>query len=186
MAFLTHTTAVVLIPPREAWEPVQAIRRVHDRQVGRWMPHITLLYPFRPETRLDEAAAQLHQACAGIAPFPVTLVRFRHFSHGHRGFTIWLDPEPSQALVRLQDALRSAFPECDAASRHPGGFTPHLSVGQAGGVDDVEALENRFQATWRPVRFDAVAVTIIAREGAAPFVEKRVIPLAGVSTPRTA
>ena len=42
----THTTAVVLIPPEEVWEPIQALRRAHDRNFDRWMPHITLLYPF--------------------------------------------------------------------------------------------------------------------------------------------
>lgn len=37
----THRTAVVAMPPPEVWEPIQAIRRQHDRNVQRWMPHIT-------------------------------------------------------------------------------------------------------------------------------------------------
>src|SRR5262249_27220192 len=44
----THTTAVVVIPPADAWPPIQALRERYDRQFRRWMPHITLLYPFRP------------------------------------------------------------------------------------------------------------------------------------------
>ena len=38
----THQSAVVLIPPREVWAPIQAIRREHDRHLRRWMPHVTL------------------------------------------------------------------------------------------------------------------------------------------------
>ena len=50
----THTTAVVLIPPESVQPPIQAIRSVHDRNFLRWMPHITLLYPFRGTTRLRD------------------------------------------------------------------------------------------------------------------------------------
>jgi len=42
----TYTTAVVLIPPEDVWEPIQKLRRVYDRHFDRWMPHLTLLYPF--------------------------------------------------------------------------------------------------------------------------------------------
>ena len=43
----THTTAVVVIPPDDAWPPIQALRQRYDRQFRRWMPHITLLYDGR-------------------------------------------------------------------------------------------------------------------------------------------
>ena len=43
---LDHKAAAVIIPPEDAWGPIQAIRRKHDRKVGRRMPHITLIYPF--------------------------------------------------------------------------------------------------------------------------------------------
>jgi len=166
---LTPTTAVVLIPPRVAWEPIQAIRRVHDRQVSRWMPHVTLLYPFWPAARFDEAAVRLAEACAGIATFGVTLVRFRSFAHSPRRFTIWLEPDPREPLVRLQTALQAAFPECDAQSRFPGGFTPHLSVGQAQGEGGLETLLDRIRPGWRPLRLDVTEVSVIARDERGPF-----------------
>ena len=50
----SNYAAVVLIPPLEVWEPVQAIRRAHDRQYHRWMPHVTLVYPFRPRRLFEE------------------------------------------------------------------------------------------------------------------------------------
>ncbi len=44
-----YTSAVVIIPPKEKWKPIQEIRQLYDRNINRWMPHITLLYPFRPK-----------------------------------------------------------------------------------------------------------------------------------------
>jgi 2'-5' RNA ligase superfamily len=49
----THQTAVVLIPPEAVWPPIQALRQQYDRHVRRWMPHITLLYPFRPREEFE-------------------------------------------------------------------------------------------------------------------------------------
>ena len=61
MEILGHKTATVIIPPECVWGPIQAIRQKHDSEVGRWMPHVTLTYPFLPG----------HMACLGagtIAP----------------------------------------------------------------------------------------------------------------------
>ncbi|MGA1195514.1 MAG: 2'-5' RNA ligase family protein, partial [Candidatus Latescibacterota bacterium] len=44
-----HQSAVVLSPPQSEWDQIQAIRKKYDRNVRRWMPHITLLYPFYPK-----------------------------------------------------------------------------------------------------------------------------------------
>ena len=48
----SHMTALVLVPDESLWEPLQAIRRVHDsKHVDRWPPHVTLVYPFVPVCR---------------------------------------------------------------------------------------------------------------------------------------
>src|SRR5512134_2490110 len=130
MTSLTHHTAVVLVPPEEVWAPIQAIRSEHDRQFRRWMPHVTLLYPFLPLEAFGEAAPALDRACAGIASFRVTLKEFRSFQHRGRRCTVWLAPEPIEPWLKLHSALASAFPECAAAPSLP--FEPHLSVGQTG------------------------------------------------------
>jgi 2'-5' RNA ligase len=99
----THHTAVVLIPPAEAWPPIQAIRQRHDRHARRWvMPHITLLYPFRPRQAFPAVAEQLAAVCRTLAPFPLTLRALCHFDHGRGSYTLWLVPEPMQALIQLQ------------------------------------------------------------------------------------
>jgi 2'-5' RNA ligase len=148
MTAKTHKTAVVLIPPEEVWEPIQAIRRQHDRQVRRWMPHVTLLYPFLPRESFDEVGQKLSVACRAIEPFATRLAEFRHFDHGRGRNTLWLAPEPKDAFVRLQAALESAVPECSDVSQHPDGFTPHLSVGQVRGYDNTMTLKTELQRDW--------------------------------------
>jgi 2'-5' RNA ligase len=163
MTAKTHKTAVVLTPPQERWEPIQAIRRRHDRHLRRWMPHVTLIYPFRPREQLDEVEPSLHEACSRIEPFEVCLAEFRHFHHGRERFTLWLAPEPRDSLVALQTALESVVPDCDDLSRHPDGFTPHLSVGQVSGRDAMAALKTTLQASWQPLTFSARRVSLIWR-----------------------
>jgi 2'-5' RNA ligase len=163
VASKTHTTSVVLIPPDEAWPPIQRIRREHDRHLWRWMPHITLLYPFRPVSEFEAVAAELAVVCSGIRPIQVELVRFGCFSHGRSNYTLWLAPEPASELVRLQTALWRCVPDCDDTRRYPSGYTPHLSVGQARGEEQAAALQRALQAAWAPLRFQAAEVSLIYR-----------------------
>jgi hypothetical protein len=96
------------------------------------MPHVNLLYPFYPPEVFDEALPRLVEVCAKIAPFLVTLVEVRTFQHSSRKATLWLAPEPKEALIRLQAAL--------LAGSSPGllaGILPDLSkpaIGERIGV----------------------------------------------------
>jgi poly(A) polymerase len=176
-----HTAAVVLIPPDEAWEPIQAIRRKHDPQIDRWMPHITLLYPFVPEACFGEAAERLRPAATTIKPFQVTLPQFDAFVHGRRSATLWLRPEPTEPVETLQAALQAAVPWCNDVSRYANGFTPHLSVGRFAGRRAVEAARWPLSAAWEPVSFWAREVCLIARNGREgdPFHVRMRLPLGG-------
>jgi 2'-5' RNA ligase len=159
----THQSAVVLGPPPDVWEPVQAIRRIHDRQFQRWMPHVTLLYPFLPRTALAEAIPAAAEALARVRAFEIVLARFEAFRHRGGTYTLWLAPEPKDGLVALQAALVRRFPECAAVNRFGGGFTPHLSVGQARGEDELRAFRRDLEG-WKPLAFRARSVTVIVRE----------------------
>jgi 2'-5' RNA ligase len=161
VATKTHTTAVVLIPPEQVWEPIQVIRRRHDRQCRRWMPHVTLLYPFRPREQFDDVAGALAQACRPLEPFQVELAEIRCFKR-RRDCVLWLAPEPAEALRRLQEAVWRAAPDCDEVRAFENGFTPHLSIGQAG-RDQVGELMAGLQRDWRPLRFRAAEVSLIYR-----------------------
>jgi len=166
----TPHAAVVLIPPEELWGPIQAIRQVHDAHVRRWMPHVTLLYPFLPAEKFAEAEPDLEAACRGLAPFRVRLARFNYFA-GPK--TAWLDPEPGETVRRLQEALQSRFPEFDDVTRFPNGYCPHLSVGQ--GPPELTA---KLQATWTPIEYEAREIALIRRDGPDdPFRVHRAFPL---------
>ena len=178
---MTHHTAVVLIPPQEAWEPIQAVRRRYDRKIRRWMPHVTLLYPFLPASRFDDLEGAVAAALAGFSPFELRLERFHRFHHGRGRYTLWLAPEPRARLSGLHARLEAAVPGVSGAARRRTGFTPHLSVGQVQGRRAMEELLARLERDWDPLCFTAERVCFI-RRGAPPadvFQVDRTIPFGG-------
>lgn len=175
----THKTAVVLIPPEGLWEPIQSIRRQHDRQIRRWMPHLTLLYPFRPAREFDAVAPALIEACRAVQPFEVELGEFGFFAHGTRSLTFYVRPQPAREVVALQEALVKAVPDCDDTSRFADGFQPHLSLGQCRRKGTLLRLLEDLGQTWSPIRFPVEQVFFIQR-GDPPndvFVVDRAMPL---------
>jgi 2'-5' RNA ligase len=177
MSAKTFHTALVVIPPESLWEPIQQIRRRFDRHVTRWMPHVTLLYPFRPREAFEEAERRIREACAGIAPFETTLAEFRSFAHGPTSHTMWLHPDPPEPWLRLYGALQAAFPDCDDVAKYDGGFTPHFSVGQARLPADLQERLGLIRADWHPLAFEVRELSLLVRDGEEPFRVDRAIPL---------
>jgi 2'-5' RNA ligase len=158
----THKTAVVVIPPDDLWEPIQALRRRYDRHFRRWMPHITLLYPFRPPASFHQVTPLLARACRRIKPFQVQFRRFDFFTHTRQNATCYLAPEPAGPLIALHQRLLSTVPDCDDVARFAGGFAPHLSLGQIRNRN-AAALCHRWQASWQPRCFTLEQVHVIWR-----------------------
>lgn len=173
----THRTSVVVIPPQEVWEPIQAIRRQYDRQIHRWMPHVNLLYPFFPREQFDRVVPVLLAACQQVSAFDAMLSTFRSFTHASGRSTLWLAPEPQALFVQLQEVLHMAFPDYDDQSRFSGGFTPHLSVGQVASRRELRPLTVALQDEWQPLLFPIAAVALIWREGDGPFQVEHWLPL---------
>lgn len=164
MSETTHKTALVIIPPEELWAPIQAIRRRHDRQLRRWMPHIGLLYPFCPRAGFEAAERAMLAVCQDTLPFELRLARLDVFHHGHGNYTLWLSPEPTEPLAALQAALLAALPALAGAQRHGGLYTPHLTLGQVKGRDAMVSLKAELQAAWQPLAFVARELSLIARD----------------------
>jgi 2'-5' RNA ligase len=164
MENLDHKTAAVIIPPEDVWGPIQAIRQKHDSKVGRWMPHITLIYPFLPRSRFGRAAKELVSACRSVKPFEIELARFDQFGHGKGYFTLWLAPEPDEPIKDLHAALCPVvYEDAHDSGREIWHFKPHLSVGQARGMGNMVKLIEELQAGWRPIRFRVDSVQLIWR-----------------------
>lgn len=158
----THQTAVVIVPPKNVWNPIQTIRREHDKQFRRWLPHLTLLYPFAPKRDFKGVLPELAQVGWSQKPFELTLATFRSFRHGQT-YTVWLEPEPKAAVVGLHTALLKALPGFGDTASFKGGFTPHLSVGQVEGAVKLKWLVAELQAGWQPLRFTVGEVSLISR-----------------------
>ncbi|MCM8775220.1 MAG: 2'-5' RNA ligase family protein [Candidatus Omnitrophica bacterium] len=159
----TYKSAVVIIPPEECWPPIQAIRGKIDTHFRRWMPHINLLYPFRPRDEFEPMAEKFNLLCRDVKSFDVTLGEFRSFSYGKENYTLWLAPQPKETLMALQNLLWRLVPDCNEVRRFENGFTPHLSVGQSKGKGATEALIQALQETWKPIRFTVKEICMIWR-----------------------
>jgi RNA 2',3'-cyclic 3'-phosphodiesterase len=160
----THKTALVDIPPGSAWAPIRSIRAEHDRKVRRWMPHITLVYPFLPAGEFERVVGRLGPACKALRSFELRLARFDTFRHHCDSHTAWLKPEPEEPLIALQCAVWSACWEGEAPRPTWGRFRPHLSVGQARGRPAMLRLLDALRRSWQPVAFLVEGVSLIRRE----------------------
>jgi hypothetical protein len=85
--------------------------------------------------------------------------------------------EPREDLVRLQAALQAACPDCADLSRFATGFSPHLSVGQAGSAEEAQRLRDAWQRAWEPVHFKLLTVALLRRHQNNPFEVERSIHL---------
>jgi 2'-5' RNA ligase len=159
----TYKTALVIIPPEPLWEPIQALRQRYDRHYRRWMPHITLIYPFRPASAFERLTPLLARACRAVSPFEIQLARFDYFTSSRKNASLYLAAEPAEALQALQAALLTVVPDCDDANRFAGGYKAHLSLGQAGS-QEAAALCADWQAGWQPLAFPLTRVCLIHRD----------------------
>ncbi|MDE0088363.1 MAG: 2'-5' RNA ligase family protein [Candidatus Poribacteria bacterium] len=156
-----YTTAVVLIPPETIQPPIQAIRRVYDRNFERWMPHITLLYPFAPQQDFQDIIPALAKSAEETNPFSLALASFNAFKH-RKSCTLFLVPEPKKDIVQLHSTLTKYLPDYDDTARFTGGFNPHLSVGQFQHRNINEA-QQRLQTEWKVIEYEVESLSLIYR-----------------------
>ena len=139
--------------------------------VGRWRndldpqarlgvpAHVTVLYPFVPPDRLDEAAVvHLHELISPLPAFGFDLVRTGWFDDGP---TLWLAPEPAEPFLQLTVALTRAFPEYPPYGGQYAEVVPHLTVGVRGSAEHLGRAERELRQHL-PMRARATAVTLMA------------------------
>jgi len=158
-----YTTACVIVPPKEFSEPIQEIRKKFDKQFKRWMPHINLIYPFRPIGCFNDLK-KFCEICQNIESFTVNLKVFRSFHHNRQNYTLWLDPEPKELIISLQANLIKIVPDCNDLNNFENGYTPHLSVGQVKGKLNLLKTIELLQKQWKEISFPLKKIYFISRE----------------------
>jgi len=168
-------SAILIVPPN----PVQAfaapLRRRFQNDTWMQIPaHITLLVPFAPPSRLDEAIPRLEGALADEAPFSVTLDHYGRFPTA-----IFLEPRDAQAILGLYRRLAAVFPEYPIYEGAYGrDLVPHLTLARFEADSDIQriTLPSAPELTFA---VDRLAVYTGSPEEPTPFVPQAVLPLRG-------
>lgn len=133
----SYQSALVVILPEELTHDIERIRQQYDKRYHRWMPHITLVFPFvdeeLSEDELQGVLNKVRDVTSHTKPFELSFSSFGSFKHGQTSFTAFLEPcsMSEKALCSLVTRLAVELPEfTDSPSRRGGSFTPHLTLGQ--------------------------------------------------------
>jgi len=181
---LAYTSAIVIVPPKNLWDQIQAIRKLYDKGYARWMPHINMIYPFIHNDKFAEVIPRMQEKLQNFEPFKVVFNKFNFFQHG-KSCTLFLEPTvtPNGAINALQAGLESVFPYCNEQStKSEHGFTPHLSVGQFANSKQTNEYIQKFMATFKPIEFIVNEIYIISRFGEDPFEIRFAVPLTKEAT----
>lgn len=159
----TYNTALVIIPPEEIWEPIQEIRREYDRKIRRWMPHITLLYPFLPVEQFSQVNEFLSQLVGTFRHMEVSLTDVRYFRLGNENYKLWLSVQPYRDVKIFYRTLVDAM-EKEYMEDYEKDFVPHLSIGQARGPKKLSHICEKVRGIWKPVQFTITQVSLVSRD----------------------
>jgi poly(A) polymerase len=175
---LKHSTALVVVIPSEFQERLNYWRSQYDRAFPRWMPHLTLYYPFVPECDFPEIAERIQAQLRGFGSFEVNLNKVSYFRQKNRS-TIHLRLEDDTKLQDLfNNRLRNAIPEIPLA--HPS-FTPHMTLAQTDWKNNqqmIQSLEEYFNN--QEMRMTISEIQIISRsetDPSIPFTVRHTISL---------
>jgi 2'-5' RNA ligase superfamily len=102
----TESAVLVVVP--EAESVVADYRADLDPAAGLGVPaHVTVLYPFVPPERVDDAViSALQRTVRSVAAFDVTFARLRCFDRS----VLWLAPEPAERSSRSPPPSGGPFP----------------------------------------------------------------------------
>ncbi len=122
-------------PPSGLAVPIAIPRAIADLR-GRWdraarsgaQPHVTVLYPFLPATRLTDAVhTTLAEVAAGVEPFEVSFQDVRRFDDG----VVWIEPRPADTFHVLTAAVVDRWPDHPPYGGRFDVTIPHLTVVEA-------------------------------------------------------
>ena len=160
MPYALGQSAVIV--PVPAVEPlVSEWRWRFDVSARHGVPaHITVLYPFLHQSRLDDGVlARLRAICGTVLALEVTFPRLARFTD-----VLYLRPEPSEPFRQLTAAVVEQWPETPPYGGEYPEVIPHLTLAHS--VDEValSAVEDEV-APHLPVRARVEAAWLYAYDG---------------------
>jgi 2'-5' RNA ligase len=149
MATMRAFIAIELTPPilGKLGDLQSRMQRDLPPKLLRWVRpegiHLTLVFLGEiPVEQVDQIGEALHQACAGHAPFAVSIAGMGCFPNARRPRVVWVGvEEPSGTLARLHREIEGAL-EPLGFRPEARQFSPHLTLGRVkgGGRQAIEAL----------------------------------------------
>ena len=121
---------------------VGPFRDKYDSSAAAGMPaHITLLYPFKHPSELNEhVTEQLKQCFASFRAFDFSLSVIRRFAGG----VLYLAPEPDEPFRRLTLAVWDCFPDTPPYAGRYSRVVPHLTLAQLAGEQQADRVATEF------------------------------------------
>jgi len=169
------TTGIVIFAPREVQTvAVPIMRQYAPESVIRVPAHITLMFPFVAQERLDSAEQIVKSICADIEPFDITLAGYGQFPG-----IIFMQPTNPAPIKAVFRKIYAAFPECPP---YGGAFGddihPHVTLGQFKNEDEQRAVS---LPDFTPITFRAERLHLVYDVYDDPllWLTHSVIPLAG-------
>ena len=143
-------TALLIVPPADVCDSVDAWRRRYDPHCEHIPPHITIAYPpFVPPEDWPVFSLGLAEILQSIPPFAITLDGVDCFTGIPQ--ILWLRPNQDGGLPRLRELVETAFPQYVQAL--PYAYVPHMTVGQFDESSGLAAARADLQAGWRSLSF---------------------------------
>jgi hypothetical protein len=159
---LDESALVVLVP--EAEPLVKAFRDRYDPSAVDGAPaHITLLYPFKPPSEIDqETCDNLRRGFQRFASFQFSIAPIRRFSEG----MLYLAPNPDEPFRELILAIWDHYPETPPYGGKWPDIVPHLSVAWVQDEQQCDKVADDFACAARgklPISATAAEVTLMEK-----------------------
>jgi 2'-5' RNA ligase len=167
------STALTLLAPHEVQAiAVPTMRRYNAESFIRMAAHITILFPFVPVERLDNACDILRDLCASIEPFDVTMNGYNHFAG-----VAYMQPQDDKPIRALCQKVFAAFPDTPPYwGMHGNDPIPHMTIGEfASEAEQAQAI----LPDYAPITFRAARLHVMygIDKVALPWITHAVIPL---------
>ena len=139
-----YTSAVVIIPPEEKWNPIQEIRKKYDKNWKFMKPHITLVYPFS-KVEDKKLKAHIRDSLSGINPFKLRLKGLRKSKKEHYLYLLCGGGKEKimELYKRFHRSLLKEFKNKDMPS-----YVPHITLGKFDTEEEIREATSKEKAAY--------------------------------------